>query len=115
MTINFPVPPAIHLLQTLLERAEERHRERRANGESSSSSSSDDDDDDDEGQGGGGLFGPGGLFGGRGRRGEGSRAEGDNAAESGEKKKKRSEFVGLKSLCDLNNTGGHGSIRRGSV
>ena len=46
MTINLPVPPAMHLLQQLLERAQERHRERQANGESSSSSSNEDNDNE---------------------------------------------------------------------
>ena len=41
------MPPAIQLLQSLLHRAEERHRQRREAGETSSEDS--DDDDDDEG------------------------------------------------------------------
>lgn len=76
MTINFPVPPAIHLLQTLLERAEERHRDRQAFGESSSSSSSNEEGDDE---------GEGGAVGGG--------ADRDAAGkEKKKKKKKRSEF-----------------------
>ena len=47
MTINFPMPPAIQLLQSLLERAEERHRQRREAGETSSEDS--DDEEDEEG------------------------------------------------------------------
>lgn len=49
MTINFPMPPALQLLHSLLERAEERHRQRREAGETSSESSSDEDEEEEGG------------------------------------------------------------------
>lgn len=77
MTINFPVPPAIHLLQSLLQRSEERHRERQANGESSASSSSNEDGDDE---------GEGGAAGG------GARKDGDGKDVKRKKKCKLNDF-----------------------
>ena len=50
MTINFPMPPALQLLQGLLERAEERHRQRREAGETSSESSDSESDEEEGGQ-----------------------------------------------------------------